>query len=94
MTETPFYFANGSHSLFGVLHEPEAAPVNAGFVFCHPFGEEKLWSHRVYVTFARALTNTFAGIRPEDVAAFVAAQLVGAILAHAVAKSLAVRRSV
>lgn len=54
MTETPFYFTNGSHALFGVLHEPTAAG-SSGFVFCHPFGEEKLWSHRVYVSFARAL---------------------------------------
>jgi glycerol uptake facilitator-like aquaporin len=33
------------------------------------------------VTFARALTNTFAGIRPTDVPAFVAAQLAGAFAA-------------
>jgi glycerol uptake facilitator-like aquaporin len=33
------------------------------------------------VTVARALTDTFAGIRPSDVPAFVAAQLVGAALA-------------
>jgi glycerol uptake facilitator-like aquaporin len=33
------------------------------------------------VTFARSLTNTFAGIRPVDVPAFVAAQLVGAAAA-------------
>lgn len=33
------------------------------------------------VTAARALTDTFAGIRPADVPAFVAAQLVGAALA-------------
>ena len=26
-----------------------------GIVFCHPFGEEKLWTHRVFVTFARRL---------------------------------------
>jgi glycerol uptake facilitator-like aquaporin len=30
------------------------------------------------VTFARSLTNTFAGIRPGDVPAFIGAQLVGA----------------
>jgi glycerol uptake facilitator-like aquaporin len=36
------------------------------------------------VTLARAATDTFAGIRPADVAAFVAAQLVGAALATAV----------
>ena len=36
------------------------------------------------VTIARALTQTFAGIRPEDVAAFVVAQIAGALLAVAV----------
>jgi glycerol uptake facilitator-like aquaporin len=35
------------------------------------------------VTFARALTATFAGIRPLDVPAFAAAQLVGGLLAAA-----------
>ena len=33
------------------------------------------------VTLARAFTNTFAGIRPADVPAFVIAQLLGAALA-------------
>ena len=33
------------------------------------------------VTFARSLTNTFAGIRPVDVPAFVVAQMIGAFLA-------------
>jgi glycerol uptake facilitator-like aquaporin len=33
------------------------------------------------VTLARSLTNTFAGIRPEDTPAFLLAQLVGAALA-------------
>lgn len=28
-----------------------------GFVFCHPFAEEKLWAHRVYVSFARILAD-------------------------------------
>ena len=32
------------------------------------------------VTIARSFTNTFAGIAPADVAAFIAAQIVGAIL--------------
>jgi glycerol uptake facilitator-like aquaporin len=35
------------------------------------------------VTVARSLTNTFAGIRPADVAGFIAAQVVGAALATA-----------
>jgi len=33
------------------------------------------------ITIARALSDTFAGIRPEDVLGFIAAQLVGAVLA-------------
>jgi exosortase A-associated hydrolase 2 len=56
MKETPFYFGGGPPSLFGVLHEPAAAPTSV-FVFCHPFGEEKLWAHRVFVWFARALSS-------------------------------------
>jgi glycerol uptake facilitator-like aquaporin len=36
------------------------------------------------VTIARALTNTFSGIRPEDVLAFIAAQVIGAIFATAI----------
>jgi len=33
------------------------------------------------VTVARALSNTFAGIRPQDVLPFIAAQMVGAVMA-------------
>lgn len=40
------------------------------------------------ITIARSLTDTFAGIRPADVAAFVVAQLAGAIVAMLVARSL------
>jgi glycerol uptake facilitator-like aquaporin len=40
------------------------------------------------VTIARSLSNTFAGIRPADVPGFMAAQLVGALLAMQVAKAL------
>jgi glycerol uptake facilitator-like aquaporin len=36
------------------------------------------------VTLARSFSDTFAGIRPEDVLGFVLAQLVGAALAIAV----------
>ena len=54
MTETPLFFPNGEHRLFGVLHQP-TAPNRQGFVFCHPFAEEKLWAHRVFVNYARKL---------------------------------------
>jgi glycerol uptake facilitator-like aquaporin len=43
------------------------------------------------VTLARAFTDTFAGIRPADVAGFVAAQLAGAALATALSFVLAPR---
>jgi glycerol uptake facilitator-like aquaporin len=33
------------------------------------------------VTIARSMTNTFAGIRPHDVAPFIAAQIAGAFAA-------------
>lgn len=40
------------------------------------------------VTFARAWTDTFAGIRPTDVAGFVVAQVVGACLGAAVSAAI------
>ncbi|MGC1457919.1 MAG: MIP/aquaporin family protein [Steroidobacteraceae bacterium] len=40
------------------------------------------------ITIARSLTNTFAGIRPEDVAAFITAQFSGALAGLAVARGL------
>ena len=43
------------------------------------------------VTVARALSDTFAGIRPDDVPLFVAAQAIGAICALAAATALAPR---
>jgi len=41
------------------------------------------------VTFARSLTDTFAGIAPNNVAAFIGAQLVGAVVALVVVRVLA-----
>jgi glycerol uptake facilitator-like aquaporin len=40
------------------------------------------------ITIARSLTDTFSGIRPADVPAFVGAQLIGAIVAFVAARSL------
>jgi uncharacterized protein len=57
MQETPFFFASGDHRLFGVLHESHGPDTGPVFVFCHPLGEEKLWAHRVFVSFARELAN-------------------------------------
>jgi len=65
--ETPFFFNNNNYRLFGVLHEPDLNPSTqppppytlqgVGIVFCHPFAEEKLISHRVMVNLARRLTK-------------------------------------
>lgn len=57
MNETPLFFDQGNYRLFGVLHEPEVNGDGQAFVFCHPFAEEKLWAHRVYVSFARQLAS-------------------------------------
>ncbi|MCC7181500.1 MAG: alpha/beta fold hydrolase [Acidobacteria bacterium] len=57
MNETPLYFGREEEPLFGVFHAPGRAPTGLGVVFCHPFGEEKLWSHRVFVSYARELTE-------------------------------------
>jgi len=56
MQETPFFFDRPGAQLFGVFHEP-ATPDRLPFVFCHPFGEEKLWTHRTFVSFARELAH-------------------------------------
>lgn len=65
--ETPLFFKNKDYNLFGVLHEPDTPssslqPLGSnlnqlGIVFCHPFAEEKISSHRVMVNFARFLAN-------------------------------------
>ena len=50
------FFGAPGERLFGVLHETDAAAdLGCGWVFCHPFAEEKLWSHRVFVGMARHL---------------------------------------
>ena len=43
------------------------------------------------ITIGRSLSDTFAGIRPEDVPAFIAAQLVGGLVGCAVAHALSSR---
>jgi glycerol uptake facilitator-like aquaporin len=44
------------------------------------------------ITVARALTDTFAGIRPLDAPAFIAAQLAGALAASLLARGLFVEQ--
>jgi uncharacterized protein len=60
MDERPLFFPSGPHRLFAMYHAPVAAAASTPrrpVVFCHPFGEEKLWAHRVYVSAARTLAG-------------------------------------
>jgi glycerol uptake facilitator-like aquaporin len=60
--------------------KPHAMAANAGLyiVAAYWFTASTSFANPA-VTLARSLTNTFAGIRPDDVAVFIVAQLVGAI---------------
>lgn len=56
--ETPEFFPNRERArLFGVLHPvmDQAQHSGVAVVYCAPLFEEKLWSHRVMVNFARFL---------------------------------------
>ncbi|MGE3512979.1 MAG: alpha/beta fold hydrolase [Vicinamibacterales bacterium] len=57
MTETPLLFGSAGEELFGMFHEPPTRASTTGVVLCHPFGEEKLWAHRVFVAFAREMAR-------------------------------------
>jgi len=70
MSETPFFFPNAGNRLFGVLHHPGQPEPEEAFVFCHPFAEEKLWTHRVYVSFARLLASQGRAVLRFDYAGY------------------------
>lgn len=40
------------------------------------------------ISIARAMSDTFAGVRPEDVPGFIVGQIAGALLAWAVSRAL------
>jgi exosortase A-associated hydrolase 2 len=63
MTENAYFLPIGGERLFAFLHLP-AGPARGGVVLCAPLAEEKLWSHRVFVSFARELAaRGFAALR-------------------------------
>ena len=54
--EHAFYFRSGGRRLFATLHEPAARAARGdGWLFCSPFGEERGFSQRMAVEWARAL---------------------------------------
>jgi glycerol uptake facilitator-like aquaporin len=68
--------------LLGLRHRPAALPaLVAAWVFAAYWFTASTAFANPAVTLARALTQTFAGIAPPHVAAFVAAQLLGAVAA-------------
>jgi glycerol uptake facilitator-like aquaporin len=76
--------------LLGIRHKPDAVPalVALWIVAGYWFTASTSFANPA-VTIARALTDSFAGIRPADVPAFMAAQIVGALLAWPVSRWLA-----
>jgi exosortase A-associated hydrolase 2 len=49
-----FLEINGERIFVG--HHRPARPASRAIVMCHPLAEEKLWAHRVFVSFARDLS--------------------------------------
>jgi glycerol uptake facilitator-like aquaporin len=73
--------------LLGVRHRPAAVPaLVASYIFAAYWFTASTSFANPAVTLARALTQTFAGIRPQDVGGFVVAQFAGALLAFGVAR--------
>ena len=54
MNEILKFIETDGERIFSVEHHPETSDPTKAYIFIHPFAEEKLWSHRVYVTTARA----------------------------------------
>ena len=72
-----------------VRHRPEWVPASVALyiVAAYWFTSSTSFANPA-ITIARSLTNSFAGIAPHDVPAFVVAQLLGALLAAAAAQLL------
>lgn len=68
--------------LLGLRHRPNAIPaLVASYIFAAYWFTASTSFANPAVTVARALTRSFAGIRPEDIGGFVIAQFAGAIIA-------------
>lgn len=75
--------------VLGVRHRPAAVPaLVAGYIFAAYWFTASTSFANPAVTVARSLTQTFSGIAPADVAGFIAAQLMGALVGWRIAKML------
>jgi glycerol uptake facilitator-like aquaporin len=78
--------------VLGVRHRPTAVPaLVASYIFAAYWFTASTSFANPAVTLARSLTQTFAGIRPDDVLGFVIAQLLGMVMAMATCNLLAPR---
>lgn len=75
--------------ILGIRHKPEAVPMLVAMwvVAGYWFTSSTNFANPA-VTIARALTDTFAGIRPDGVIGFIVAQLIGAAVAFFVCRWL------
>ena len=72
--------------ILGLRHRPEAIPMLVGLFITAAYWFTSSTSFaNPAVTIARALSDTFAGIRPPDLPGFIAAQIGGALLGAALA---------
>ena len=75
--------------LLGLRHRQNAVPaLVASYIFAAYWFTASTSFANPAVTIARALTRSFAGIRPEDITGFVVAQLAGAVVAIALSVAL------
>ena len=80
--------------VMGLRFRPAAVPaLVASWIFAAYWFTASTSFANPAVTVARALTQTFAGIRPDDVAGFVVAQIAGGLLAVAASSWLLTSRS-
>ena len=76
--------------LLGIRHRPAAVPaLVASYIFAAYWFTASTSFANPAVTIARSLTQSFAGIRPQDIVGFILAQFLGMLAAHWVASALA-----
>ena len=87
LSETVATFGLVLTILLGIRHRPAAIPaLVASYIFAAYWFTASTSFANPAVTLARSLTQTFAGIRPEDASLFVASQFVGALAGLAIAR--------
>lgn len=62
---TPYFFASGNRRLMGLYHAPETPRTpRSAVIFCNPFGQEAIRSHRMYRVLAdRMARSGYAALR-------------------------------